>query len=459
MSIGRYLVTNGLRPVLTIVLVLSMGTATRQIAAAGTPGDQIAPVVAKVSSSVVGIVVTRPPTIEEDGSAPRTVSADRPTMAIGSGFIIDPAGFIATNKHVVLDATTIFVVAADGVRYKASVVGMPSKADMALLKIDAGRPLPAVPFGNSDKMRVGDTVIAIGSPFGFDNTVTAGILSAVNRDIMESPFDDYLQTDAAINHGNSGGPLFNLAGEVVGMNSVIIAPGTGSVGLGFAIPSSDLQFVFDRLRKFGHVQAGMLPIYTQPVTWMLHQALETPDLHGALISKVHDDEGTMMHGQIKSGDVILSFNGQKIVDPRDLARKAAWAPIGSDAAIEICRRGVREVVHVTIQEWPEDKPAAAMSDRRKSLGLELAAGRSDKNEPIVTVAAVDPAGTAADSGFQKDDIIVEVQQQSISEPDQALQILATQSAQKHRIAAVLVERDKKRTWMPLAVPAEGVPDR
>jgi serine protease Do len=290
MSIVRCCATSWLRQVLTIVGVLSIGLATPTIAKAATSGDQIASVVSKVSSAVVGIVVTRPPAVEADGSAPRTVSADRPTVALGSGFIIDPSGFIATNKHVVLDATSIFVVAADGVRYKASVVGMPSKSDMALLRIDAGRPLPIVQFGNSDKMRVGDTVIAIGSPFGLDNTVTAGILSAVNRDIMESPFDDYLQTDAAINHGNSGGPLFNLAGEVVGMNSIIIAPGTGSVGLGFAIPSSDLQFVFDRLKKTGHVQAGMLPIFTQPVTYMLHLALDTPDLHGALISTVRDED-------------------------------------------------------------------------------------------------------------------------------------------------------------------------
>jgi serine protease Do len=450
MSVVRYFAMRRPRLALAALLAASVVVMPR-IAVAGTAADQIATVVAKVSSSVVGIVVTRPPAPAEDGSAPRTVAAERPTTAVGSGFIIDPSGFIATNKHVVLDASSIFVVAADGVRYAASVVGMPSKADMALLKIEAGRPLPAIQFGNSDKMRVGDAVIAIGSPFGLDNTVTAGILSAVNRDIMESPFDDYLQTDAAINHGNSGGPLFNLAGEVIGMNSIIIAPGSGSVGLGFALPSSDLQFVFDRLRKTGHVQAGMLPIYTQPVTWMLHQALETPDLHGALISRVRDD-GSMMHDQIKSGDVILSFNGQKIWDPRDLARKAAWAPIGSDAALEICRRGVRQIVHVTIQEWPEDKQAAPKGEMRKTLGLELASGRGEKDQPIVTVAAVDPTGTAADSGIQKDDVIVEVQQQAISEPGQALQLLGAQAAQKHHVAAVLVERDKKLTWMPLAVP-------
>ena len=402
MSIVRCLVMHRLRCVLAGVAV-SVALATPQIAKSETAGTSVAAVVAKVSPSVVGITVTRPPAPPADGSDPAMVNAasERPTMAIGSGFIIDPSGFVATNKHVVAGATSIFVVAADGVRYKASVVGMPSKSDMALLRIQPGHPLPAVPLGDSDKMRVGDTVIAIGSPFGLDNTVTTGILSAVNRDIMESPFDDYLQTDAAINHGNSGGPLFNMAGEVIGMNSVIIAPGTGSVGLGFALPSSDLKFVFDRLMKTGQVKAGMLPIYTQPVTWLLQQALGTPDLHGALISKVHDDDGKMMHGEIKSGDVILSFNGQKIWDPRDLARKAAWAPIGSDAAIEICRNGVHKTVHVMIHEWPEDKPSQPRDNEPKALGLELASAVDEADKPIVKVAAVDPAGTAADGGLER----------------------------------------------------------
>jgi serine protease Do len=160
----------------------------------------------------------------------------------------------------------------------------------------------------------------------------------------------------------------------------------------------------------------------------------------------------MMHGEIRSGDVILAFNGQKIWDPRDLARKAAWAPVGSDAALEICRNGVHKIVHVAIQEWPDDKPAQPAGDVHKTLGLELAAARGQNDQPIVTVSSVDPAGTAADSGFQKDDVIVEVQQVPVSDPDQVLQLVGAQAAQKHHVAAVLVERDKKLTWMPLEVP-------
>lgn len=426
-------------------------------ATANAASDPIAGVVAKVSPAVVRIITVRIAKPEDAKPGPQVAKAaatDQTSTATGSGFIIDPTGFVATNKHVVEDAAALFVETSDGERYKASVVGMPGKADMALIRIKARQSLPSVPFGDSDKVRVGDTVIAIGSPFGFDNSVTAGIISAVNRDIMESPFDDYLQTDAAINHGNSGGPLFNTAGEVIGMNSVIFAPGTGSVGLGFAIPSNDLQFVFDRLMKTGDIKAGMLPIYTQQVTWMLKLALDAPDLRGALVSSVHDDDGRMMHDKIKPGDIILSFNGEKVWDPRDLARKAAKAPIGSDATLDICQQGVPETVHVTIQEWPQSKPVVLKDDADRKLGLQLASAPGDKGSPIVTVASVDPMGTAADSGIQKGDVIVEVQQTPISEPDQAMRLFTQQSSGQHHFAAVLVKRDKKLSWMPLAVPSQ-----
>jgi serine protease Do len=420
--------------------------------------EQISEVVAKVSASVVRVITVRPPKPEDAkpdsqvaGTSPAS-STDVTSTAIGSGFIIDPAGYIATNKHVVEDGASVFVMTADGVRYQASVVGMPGKADMALLRIYAGHELPAVPFGDSDKLRVGDTVIAIGSPFGFDNSVTAGIVSAVNRDIMESPFDDYIQTDAAINHGNSGGPLFNLKGEVVGMNSVIFSPSTGSSGLGFALPSNEMEFVFGRLMKSGEIHAGMLPIHTQQVTWMLKQALDAPSLQGALVSSVHDDRDKMLEGKVKPGDVILAFNGQPVLDPRDLARKAAESPIGTDVALEICRGTIRQTVHVTVQEWPEAKPIVLRDDGQRKLGLGLVAADGEAGKQRVTVASVDPVGTAADSGIQKGDVIVEIQQTPVSDPDQALRLFSAQGTERHHFAAVLVERDKKLSWMPLAIP-------
>jgi serine protease Do len=422
---------------------------------ASADSDQIAAIVERVSPAVVRVVTVRPPPHDQARPDDKVATAanDGSTTAFGSGYIIDPSGYVGTNRHVVEGASSVFVVTSDGVRHAAEIVGMPSEADIALLRIDAGaQPLPYVQLGDSDKMHVGDPVFAIGSPFGFDNTVTAGIISGVNRNIMESPFDDYLQTDAAINHGNSGGPLFNMDGEVIGMNSVIYSPVAAFAGLAFAIPSSSLRFVFDRLMKTGEIQAGMLPIHTQEVTWMLQQALDVPEPHGALVTSVQDDAGKMLQGKILAGDVIRVFNGETVLDPRDLARMAARTPIGSDVPLEICRRGAKEIVNVTIHAWPETKPAILNNDGPRTLGLVLVSARDDSGQPIVTVASVDPSGTAADSGIRKGDIIIEAQQTPVFEPDQALLILGAQSRQKHRFAAVLVEHDKKLNWLSLAVP-------
>jgi serine protease Do len=442
------------RRVLAVVAVLQFILIVPRAARADV--ESVADMVARVSPAVVRVVTVRPPQPMDElpgASLASTPAKEGTTTAVGSGFIIDPTGYIATNRHVVDGAIALYVVTAEGVRYEAAISGMPPESDMALLRIYAGRKLPFVSFGDSDKTRVGDRVIAIGTPFGlFDTSVSSGIVSGVNRDIMESPFDDYIQTDAAINHGNSGGPLFNLEGEVIGMNSVLYAPGPGSAGVGFAIPSNSLKFVFGRIMKTGEVRAGMLPIHTQQVTWMLEQALDTGDLQGALVKSVQDDAGTMLQGKIQPGDVIRTFNGHQVQDPRDLARMAAMAPIGSDAALEICRGSEREIVHVTIQAWPEVKHIVLDDDRNRSLGLQLAAAEGANDRRTVKVVSVDPNGTAAGSGIHKDDIIVEVQQTQVSDPDQALRILWARSSLKLHFAAVLVQRDGKRTWMALAVP-------
>ena len=438
---------------IALLLLVSIGP---RVTHAYAEPEPIATMVARVSPAVVRVITVRPPTHEADKPGAKVVNdspAGQTSTATGSGYIIDPSGYIGTNKHVIDGAISVFVVTADGIHYPATIVGMPVNADMALLRIDAGyKPLPFVRFGDSDEVRVGNRVFAIGSPFGFDNTVTSGIVSALNRDIMESPFDDYLQTDAAINHGNSGGPLFNLSGEVIGMTSVIFSPDPGSSGVGFAVPSNSLRFVFDRLMKTGKINAGMLPIHTQAVTWMLQQALNTPDLLGALVMSVQDDSGAMLQGKIQAGDVIRNFNGKTVLDPRDLARMAARSPIGGDAALELYRGGENETVHVTMQAWPEAKPVVLNNDGPRTLGLELASSPGENDVPIVTVASVDPTGTAADSGIQKGDIIVEVQQTPVSSPDSALRIFRKQSSLKHRFAAVLVRHDKKLSWMSLAIP-------
>jgi serine protease Do len=450
------LISKWMHHALAIMLGLVLMLLVPQFALAAEDADPVAAMVARVSPAVVRVTTVRPQVQDADGQGGK-VMTDAKTVgtytAFGSGYIIDPSGYIGTNKHVVNGGISVFVATADGVRHPAKVVGLTEDADMALLKIDVGRQqLPYVKFGDFDKVRVGDKVVAIGSPFGFDNTATAGIVSALNRNIMESPFDDYLQTDAAINHGNSGGPLFNMAGEVVGMTSVIFSPDPASAGIGFAIPCSSLQFVFERLMKTGKINGSMLPIHTQQVTWMLQQALGAPDLLGAIVTSVQDEHGTMLQGKIKPGDVIRMFNGETVLDPRDLARKAVKTPIGSDATLEIWRSRVIETVHVTMQALPEAKPIVLDDDGPRTLGLELVSGQLDNGDRVVKVASVDPGGTAADSGIQKGDVIVEVQDKPVSEPDQALRVFWAESSLKHQFAAVLVQHQKNLAWMSLAIP-------
>jgi serine protease Do len=444
------------RPLWAGILLLLLVSVVPPVSRASNEPEPIAAMVAKVSPAVVRVITVRPmpPTNTAPGvKVANELSEGRTSTASGSGFIIDPSGYIGTNKHVVDGAISVFVVTAEGIRYPAQIVGMGYNFDMALLRINAGpKPLPYVRFGDSDQMRVGNRVFAIGSPFGFDSTVTSGIVSAVNRDITESPFDDYMQTDAAINHGNSGGPLLNMAGEVIGMTSVIFSPDPGSSGVGFAVPSNGIRFVFGHLMKTGKVNAGMLPIHTQQVTWMLQQALGVPDLRGALVTSVQDDQNAMLNRKIRAGDVIRAFNGAKILDPRDLARQAAHTEPGTDVVLDLYRGGVSETVHVTLQAWPEAQPVVLNDDGPRTLGLELAAVQGGDGKSNVTVVSVDPTGTAADSGIQKGDIIVEIQQTPVSDPVSALLMFGARSSLNRHFAAVLVRHDKKLSWLSLAVP-------
>lgn len=445
---------------LAVIVVFATGLQAAPapaLAGSDQPPGMIAAVVARVRDSVMRIVVVHPPEAPPGEKTIAKAGEGHPVTRIGSGFVIDPDGLVATNRHVVENATAIFVATPDGGRFRAEIVGMPHKADIALLRIHTGYKLPAIKWGNSDALRPGDTVIAIGSPFGFDNTVTAGIVSSVNRDIMETPFDDYIQTDAAINHGNSGGPLFNMNGEVVGMNSVLYAPGTysGSVGLGFAIPSNDLRFVLSRLEEYGQVRAGMLPFRTQSVTAMMAEAIGSPAPGGALIAAL-GPRGDEMNGLIQPGDVIRTFNGEVVTDPRDLARKAARAPIGSTVRLGICRSGTIMAVNVPILAYdPHPQPIQEPGPPPKMLGLQFSAAEgSDGTVRGVAVSAIDPTGSAADSGLQTGDIILRVQQQPISTPEQARAALQARAAAKQPYAAVLVERNEKRTWIPVALPGE-----
>jgi len=269
--------------------------------------------------------------------------------SLGSGFIIDPSGIVVTNNHVIADGDEITVILNDGTRLKAELIGTDKKVDLALLRVKSDKPLKAVKFGDSDKLRLGEWVVAIGNPFSLGGSVTAGIVSARNRDINSGPYDNYIQTDAAINRGNSGGPLFNLDGEVIGINTAIISPGSGggSVGIGFAVPSKAAVAVIDQLKQFGETRRGWLGVRIQQVTDEVAESLGIKPPRGALVAGV-DEKGPDKPAGIEAGDVIIKFDGKDIKDIRDLPRVVADTPVGKDVAVLINRKGKEETKTVKL---------------------------------------------------------------------------------------------------------------
>ena len=268
----------------------------------------------------------------------------RRVTSLGSGFIIDPSGLVVTNNHVISEADEVSVILNDGTTLKAEVVGRDTKTDLALLRVKPDKPLKAVKFGDSDKLRLGEWVIAIGNPFSLGGTVTAGIVSARNRDINSGPYDNYIQTDAAINRGNSGGPLFNLNGEVIGVNTAIISPSGGSIGIGFAVPSKTALAVIDQLREFKEVRRGWLGVRIQQVDDEIADSLNIKPARGALIAGV-DDKGPAKPAGIEPGDVIVKFDGKDIKEMRDLPKIVAETPVGKDVEVVIIRKGKEEKTH------------------------------------------------------------------------------------------------------------------
>ena len=267
--------------------------------------------------------------------APPSGPQKRP-FSLGSGFVIDPAGFIITNNHVIGKATEIKVRLQDGTELEAKIVGRDAKIDIVLLKVDAGKLLPSVKFADSNKARIGDWVMAIGNPFGLGGSVSVGIVSARGRDIKSGPYDDYIQTDAAINKGNSGGPLFNMEGEVVGINTAIYSPTGGSVGIGFSIPSNLAFPIIEQLRQFGETRRGWLGVRTQNVDPELAESLGLKKITGALIASVNPGEPAAMAG-LEAGDVILKYDGVDIKDPRALMRVVAETPVDKSIKITVWR--------------------------------------------------------------------------------------------------------------------------
>lgn len=299
---------------------------------------------------------------QQDQGQPTT----RKATSLGSGFIIDPSGIIVTNNHVVADADEITVTLHDDTQLQAEVIGRDPKVDLAVLKVKASKKLPFVNFGDSDKMRVGDWIIAIGNPYGLGGSVSAGIISARARDINVGPFDDFLQTDAAINRGNSGGPMFNLKGEVVGINTAIFSPSGGNVGIGFAMPASLAKPVIDQILQFGKARRAWLGVKIQAVSEDIAESLGRKNEDGALVLEVIPGGPSAAAGVI-AGDVILKFNGKEIEDMRKLPRVVAEAPIGESVVIQVFRNGKVKNLKITLGEMKEDVQAKAKPTVKKAL--------------------------------------------------------------------------------------------
>lgn len=335
------------------------------------------------------------------------------THSLGSGFIIREDGYIVTNNHVVDNATEVAVKLSDGREFPARIMGRDRKTDLTLLKINA-RDLPVVPFGDSEKLQVGEPVMAIGNPFGLEGTATTGIVSAKGRVIGEGPYDDFIQTDASINPGNSGGPLVNTAGQVVGINTAIYSQTGGSVGIGFAIPINAAKAILPQLEAKGHVTRGWLGLAIQPVTPDLAKALHLPKEQGALVSQVQPDSPAVKAG-FKAGDVIVEFDAHSIGKPSDLSRLVAQTPVGRSATVQVLRDGKPLTLTAQIAELPEPQQVAEAGADREKLGLAIQPltpalarelGVPDKSGLVV--AGVKDGSPAAEAGIQPGDVIVQV---------------------------------------------------
>ncbi len=356
----------------------------------------------------------------------------RRSTSLGSGFIIEKTGVVITNNHVIQDAQEIKVILQDNTTLTAKLIGRDPKTDIAVLKVNSEKDLPSVSFGNSDQLRVGDWVVAIGNPFGLGGTVTAGIVSARGRNINSGPYDDFIQTDASINRGNSGGPLFNMRGEVVGINSAILSPTGGSVGIGFSIPTSIAKGVIDQLRTYGRTRRGWLGVRIQQVTNEIGESLGLKKASGALVAEVTAG-GPAEKGKIQKGDVILSFNDQMVNEMRNLPRIVASTKIGQKVSIVVWRKGKKKSLSVAVGELDEKQALLIEPGQQKdtkstkesklpSLGLTLAfindAVRKQfklkKSSRGAVITFVDPGGTAAEQGLKKGDIIIEAGQTAIN---------------------------------------------
>jgi serine protease Do len=386
--------------------------------------------------------------VPEQGPQPQV-----PMQGVGSGFIVSSDGYILSNAHVVKDATEVQVKLTDRREFKATVIGSDQRSDVALLKIDA-RDLPAVAIGNPDALKVGDWVLAIGSPFGFENSVTAGIVSAKSRSLPNDGFVPFIQTDVAVNPGNSGGPLFNMAGEVVGINSQIYSRSGGYMGLSFAIPIDVALNVRDQLKEHGKVTRGRIGVTIQDVTQDIAKSFSLPKPEGALVSSVEDD-GPAAKAGVRAGDVILKLDGKPVTSSAQLPAAVAGLKPGNTAALEVWREGKPVSLKVTIGEMPSERVAAADKPQGKGaaegrLGLAvrpLTPAEERKAHVDGGVIVEDVSGPAQRAGIRPGDVILALNGTKIDSPE-ALRKLADKSG---NTIALLVQRDEERIYLPVVI--------
>jgi serine protease Do len=483
------------------LVVASAALAIAPISAQGRPApDSFADLAARLSPSVVNISTTQtvkiasgdqgesempqfPPgsPFEEffhnflERNLPKGEHPDvmpRKATSLGSGFVIDPAGYIVTNNHVIADADEITVILHDNTNLKAKVVGRDTKTDIALLKVKTDKPLVAVNWGDSDVARVGDWVLAIGNPFGLGGSVTAGIISARQRDINSGPYDDFLQTDAPINRGNSGGPMFNMDGQVIGINTAIYSPSGGSIGIGFAIPSALAKEVIGELRSESDhtVHRGWLGVRIQAVTDEIAESLGLNKTRGALVASVNDN-GPAQSAGIQPGDVILEFDGKEVSDMRRLPRLVAETPVDKSVSVTVWRKHSISTLRVKVgrledsneqqassESFPR-KPAPSVPNVVKTLGMTLSGITPELKDKYslgddakgVVVVDVTTNSAAADKGFHPGDLIMEAAQEEVKNPqDLATKIEAAKKSGRKSIL-LLVERQGDLRFVALRV--------
>jgi serine protease Do len=399
---------------------------------------------------------------------------ERKSNSLGSGFVIDPSGIVITNNHVIADANEVTVIFTDGQKLKAEIIGKDEKVDVAVLRVKPDKPLKAVKFGDSEKMRVGDWVVAVGNPFGLGGTVTAGIISARHRNIDSGPYDNYFQTDAAINKGNSGGPLFNMAGDVIGINTAILSPSGGSIGIGFATPAATVIPVIDQLQKFGETRRGWLGVRIQNVDDTIAESLNLGQLRGALVAGT-DDKGPAKAAGLKAGDVIVKFDGLDIKESRDLPKIVASEPVGKEVEIVVVRQGKQVTKTIKLGRLEENEKQVSLAAKRddagkkatagpveKALGMEFSSLTDELRQKFAiksTVAAgvvitdVDPDSSAAEKHVQTGDVIVEINQEPVKDPaDMAKKIEALKSGGKKSALLLVSNGQGEVRFVALGLP-------